>query len=474
MNTPKEIIKEYEHARMFKNSLGNKGLYRQNVINRRFFAGDQWYGANTGSDRPLVRHNIIKRIGEYKTGSLLENDIRIEFSAEGISSTLLQKQNTKDLKASLSAGEYIFNKDTDENEIRLLTDTLSDYLEVVKNKLCFKGKLADILKNSFITGTGVLYTYWDTLAAGGKGDIACEVLPIENLYFGDSFEDSVENQPYIILVSVVNTEKLRRTAQAFGLNPDRIISDRPDNKTVLYTKLYKEYDGSSYKIMAVSVTEKAFVRPVYDTHLTRYPINILCWDKRENCVYGESEITHLLPNQIAINRMLTANVWASMSMGMPIMTVNGDTVTSDITNEPGQIIKVYGTNEDVAGAIHYITPPDFSANFAEGISSLIKNTLDSSGAGITDIEKLSYNNTAAVKSVIDTFGISSQSLKIRYEAFLVDVALLWLDFFINKYGKRNIHIQDENGSWYFPFDSNRYSKLSFLAKAIKEEKNEAD
>ena len=474
MNTPKEIVKEFENARYLKLSLGDKGLYQQNVINRRFFIGDQWYGANISSDKPLVRHNIIKRIGEYKMGQLITKNARVEFSAEGISSTLSEKQATKLLKETMSAGNYQLENRPDSNEIRLLTDALSNYFAVTKNKLRFDSLQSDILKNSFITGTGVLYTYWDALANNGNGDIACEVLPIENIYFGDFFETETEKQPYIIMVTHSDTEDVKRTAAAYSLPTDRIVPDTSSGKTTVYTKLYKEFDGKDMKIMATSVTEKAFVRPPYNTGLSRYPLNIFCWDKRENCVYGDSEITYLIPNQIAINRMLTASVWASMSMGMPIMTINGDTVTGDISNEPGQIIKVYGTNEDVAGAIHYVTPPDFSANFSEGISSLIENTLESSGAGNISYQKRSYNNTAEVENIISVSGISMSSLYVRYLSFLEDVALLWLDFWIKKYGKRNILIDDENGAWYFPFDSSRYKDICFQAKAVKEEKNEAD
>ena len=78
MNTPTEIFKEYERLRNFKLSLGEKGIYEQNIINRRFFYGDQWYGAGLSSERPLVRHNVIKRVGEYKIGRLLKDDYRIK------------------------------------------------------------------------------------------------------------------------------------------------------------------------------------------------------------------------------------------------------------------------------------------------------------------------------------------------------------------------------------------------------------
>lgn len=470
MNTPKEIVKQYENARLIKQSIGDKGLYQQNVLNRRFFTGDQWYGANLGADKPLVRHNIIKRIGEYKMGDLITKSSKIEFSAEGVSSTLCEKEATRLLKETAATGSLSFEKTADKNEIRLLSDALSHYFAVTKSKLHFDGMQSDILRNSYITGTGVLYTYWDN----ASNDIACEVLPIENIYFGDFTETEIEKQPYIIITAHSSTESVKRTAAAFNLPTDRITSDTHTGKTTVYTKLYREFDGENYKIMATSVTEKAYVRPPYDTGLSRYPINIFCWDKRENCVYGDSEVTYLIPNQIAINRMLTASVWASMNMGMPIMTVNGDTVTGDITNDPGQIIKVYGTNEDVAGAIHYVTPPDFSANFSDSISSLIENTLESSGAGNISLLKKNYNNTAAVESVTAVTGISMSSLYVRYLAFLEEVALLWLDFWIKKYGKRDILINDENGAWYFPFDSARYKDIRFQAKAVKEEKDETD
>jgi hypothetical protein len=63
---PDGIWEEYEAGTKFKSGLGKRGLYEQGRINKRFFIGDQWHGARCGNDRPLVRHNLIKRIGEYK------------------------------------------------------------------------------------------------------------------------------------------------------------------------------------------------------------------------------------------------------------------------------------------------------------------------------------------------------------------------------------------------------------------------
>ena len=469
MNTPSEIFKEYEQLRNFKLSLGEKGIYEQNIINRRFFYGDQWYGVNVSSERPLVRHNIIKRVGEYKIGRLLKEDYRINLCVKGTNYTNSQLEKLKETSKKASNGEIDFLKTADEAEKRLLSKVLSDYFYVCLDRMKMSEKINAAIKNSFITGSGIIYTYWDGSLENGNGDIVSEVLPVENIYFGDEKEERIEKQPFIIIASRLPVEQVKETAKKFGSNDTRIAPDFNDGKVLVLTKLYKQ----NGKVMAVSVTEKASVRKEYNTFLNRYPINLFSWDKKEDCIYSDSEITYLIPNQIAINRLLSASVWSTMYMGMPIMTVNGDTVTEDITNDPGQIIRVYGTNEDVAGAVHYVAPPDFSSGFNISVANLIDSTLESSGANMTAIDKISAGNTTAVEALNDTQKISALGLSLSYKCFLQDIALTLADFWLNKYGKRDILINDENGCWHFPFDAERYKNLEFYAKAtLKEEKTD--
>ncbi len=469
MNTPSEIFKEYEQLRNFKLSLGERGIYEQNVINRRFFYGDQWYGAMVSNERPLVRHNVIKRIGEYKIGRLLNEDYRVGLCVKGVNYTVKQINSVKDGCKKLSQGEFEFLKTADQDEKRLLSKVLSDYFYVSLERMKMGEKINAAIKNSFITGSGIIYTYWDSALENGYGDIVTEVLPIENVYFGDEKEERIENQPFIIIATRLPVEQVKETAKKYGFNENRIAPDFNDGKVLVLTKLSKQ----NGKIMAVSVTEKAVVKKEYNTHLNRYPINLFSWDKKEDCIYSDSEITYLIPNQIAINRLLSASVWSTMYMGMPIMTVNGDTVTEDITNDPGQIIRVYGTNEDVAGAVHYVAPPDFSNGFNQTVENLIDSTLQSSGANMTAIDKISAGNTTAVEALNDSQKISALGLSLSYKCFLEDIALTFADFWINKYGKRDILINDENGRWHFPFDAERYKNLEFYATAtLKEEKTD--
>ncbi|MFQ8954307.1 MAG: hypothetical protein ACLR56_15640, partial [Oscillospiraceae bacterium] len=179
--------------------------------------------------------------------------------------------------------------------------------------------------------------------------------------------------------------------------------------------LFKEYKaGGGYTIKSVKVTENATVRKEFGTGLSLYPLAVFSWEKRGGLAYGESEITYLIPNQIAINRMITASVWSAMTTGMPMMVINGDTVPDGITNEPGQIIKVYGSSEDVNGAVKYVAPPDFSRNFEQSLQALIDNTLTQSGANEVALGDSRADNATALITMQNAAIMPLQIVKTFY------------------------------------------------------------
>ena len=464
---PNEIFGEYRSGTAYKSALGKRGMYEQNRINERFYIGDQWYGAKCGNERPLVRHNIIKRIGDYKMSQVLSAPIRVGFSAEGIPT---------DNDFIISRNSI---KDNSQEHISVMTSALGKYFDTTAERVNFAELQDKVLRNSYITGTGVLYTYWDSTVETGlyaddlktvkiKGDICCQVLDIEDVYFGDVYAENIENQPYIIISSVCDTQSVLREARLFGadITTLRLIEESQlDGKINVLTKLFKEYNRQSgYTIKCIKVCEKAVIRPEFDTGLKLYPLSIFKWERKNNSAYGESEITYLIPNQIAINRMITANVWSAMTMGMPIMLVNGDTVSEKITNEPGQIIKVFGSNEDVAGAVRYVTPPTVQKDYDSSINSLINNTLTQSGANEVALGDSRADNATALITMRDAALMPLQIVKNRFYSFVEATARIWAEFWINNYGNRKIKIRDEKGEWYLDFDANRYKELLINTK----------
>lgn len=496
---PQRIMNEYNNAANYKASLGTRGLYEQNKINERFMVGDQWHGAKCGTDRPLVRHNVIKRIGDYKMAVVGSNPIAVNYSADGVPNTLELQEGIQKIREGVSRGVESLNDFTEEipssEEINIVMSALSDYYRVTAERVKLDDIKEQVLRDAYVTGTGVLYTYWDPHIRTGlyaderrqtaiMGDIVCEALDIEDVYFGDPSIVDIQKQPYIILAQRKQVDEIKRIMRKHhqSANVDDI---KPDSNTqyqageygeteqmgtkraTLLTKLYKEWnkDGNDYKVKAVMVCNGVTVRPEWDIGIRLYPVASFRWERRKNCAYGESEVTYLVPNQIAINRMITASVWAVMMMGMPIMLVNGDIVHVPVTNEPGQIIKINGSINDVQMAIRYLNPPNFSPNFDNNISSLIANTLTQSGANDSALGDVNPENTSAIIAVREAATMPMQTVQNRFYSFLEDVARIWAEFWVMHYGKRSLKIEEADGSvWYMPFDGNRYKDLLITAR----------
>lgn len=492
---PKAIFREYEQGNAYKESIGKHGIAEQAKMNERFFVGDQWRGAQCGNERPLVRQNIIKRIGDYKMASVGAAPVTVNYSADGIPNTADIQQQGADLRKQMMGDEYIAPQQVTPIEVSVITEALSGYQKICAERVQFNIKNEQLLRNAYISGTGIAYTYWDDDIDTGlyadqgkttkiKGDIAFEILDVENVIFGDPNNDDVQSQPYILLAQRLDVEAVRREARRNRLSDENIIpddgtqynagdcgeSEPADSKRVtVITKLYKEWnaDDATYKVMAVKVTEKAMVRKPWDVGLTMYPVAKFCWERRRSCAYGDSEITYLIPNQIAINRMVTSGAWSAIITGMPIMMVDDDVIHSGIriTNDPGQIIRGCGTPEKpLTSGIKYVSPPVVAPQYLNIVNDIIGNTLSSSGANDAALGDLRPDNAAAIIQMREAALQPMQIYQNRYYAFIEEVARIWADFWLNKYGTRSLRVETRDGTEYIPFNGDRYKNLVLTAR----------
>lgn len=489
---PAQVFAEYEQGVSYKAGLGAHGMYEQNRVNERFMVGDQWHGARAGSDRPLVRHNVIKRIGDYKMAVVGASPVTVNYSAEGVPSTADLRTRVGRLREQYQNGEC---PDVAADEANaLVLSALTDYFRVTAERVGLDSLREQALRDAYVTGTGLLYTYWDDSVPTGQyadaarstpicGDIRCEVLDVENVYFGDPSCDDIQSQPYIILAQRKRVDDVRRLMKRHRRPAADIEQVRPDSEnryqsgdhglveqegsghTLLLTKLYRHHDedGRTH-IRAVQVCRGVTVRRDWDIGVRLYPLAKFSWERRKNCAYGESEITYLIPNQIAINRMLTASVWAVMMMGMPMLVVNGDLVQQSVSNEPGQIIRVFGGANDVGNALRYVNPPSFAPAFDNNIASLINNTLTQSGANESALGDVSPDNTSAIIAVREAALMPLQTVQNRFYAFLEDIARIWAEFWVTMYGERSLKIDDGDGVWYLPFDGRRFRECIINAR----------
>ena len=475
--TPEQVFTEYEHGMTYKQSLGKHGMVEQNRINERFYSGDQWHGVHCGDNRPLVRHNVIKRIGEYKMAIVAASPMSVQFSAEGVPNTLELRGRAEAIRRRLMAGDADTASITAEEEAQIVASALTDYFTTTSRRLGMDTLARQALRNAYIGGTGILYTYWDDRVRTGLyadvsrtkpicGDIACEVLNVEHVFVGDPLTEDIQRQPYILVAQRKPAAQLQRLAKRYGcadwrsIRPDEGGEDMNAHATLL-TRFWKEWDeqGDTCTVKAMQVCRGVVVREPWDMGIRLYPLSVFKWEEKRCRAYGESEIPYLIPNQIAINRTVSAGVWAVMMMGMPIMLVNGDVIQQPITNDPGQVIPVYGSGEEVQNAVRYVDPPAFSAQLDANVQSLITDTMTQAGVNTTLLGDVKPTNTSAILAVREASLMPLQMVQNRYFRFLEDCARVWCEFWLAMYGDRALKIQQSDGVWYMPFHAEKYRDM---------------
>ena len=488
---PKQIWSEYEAGQQYKNGIGDKGIHDQARINERFFVGDQWHGVNAGNEKPLTRRNIIKRIGEYKMSTIGSAPIAVNYSAEGV-------PDTTDINAVSKVKEQMMGGvapqgTTSDAEISVVMGALTDYFKITAERLKYDDKKDQLLRNAYISGTGILYTYWDSTIRTGlyadegrttaiTGDINCEVLDIENVVFGDPNNEDVESQPYIIIARRMDAEAVRREAEQYGQSAEDIVpdgqngyyrnagdrgEDEPnDSKRVtVITKLYKKYDkNGNATVWGMTVTENALVRPEWNLLIHRYPIAKFIWERRRSCAYGDSEITYQIPNQIALNQAHSISVWAMQNTGMPKTVINGDLIPDGISNDPAEVVKIYGSAEDMVSAIRYVAPPNYGAAFINFTDAFAQNVLSDNGANDAALGNMRPDNATAIVQAREAAIAPMQMYQNRFYSANEDVARIWADFWVSLYGKRSIKLNDGGMTRYMVFDAERYRDLVITAR----------
>ena len=493
-NNPSAIFDEYQKGRDYKDSLGQRGIAEQTKMNERFYVGDQWHGVQAGNTRPLVRRNIIKRIGEYKISALCAAPIAVNYSADGVPDTEEMREEEKAYAEQMTAEGFTPPPVASDVEINVVMQTLTEYFKVTSERLKFNELSEEWVKSAYIGGSAFLYTYWDANIETGlfadkakktaiKGDIKCEVLSVVNVVLGEPNNADIQSQPYIIISQRLPLEKVKEEAKLNKVKADDISTDsnaadyaagdwgesepEENNRVTVLTKFWKEADEKTgdIRIKAIRVTEKHVIREEWDLNLKLYPFAKFSWMSRFASGYGDSEITYLIPNQIAINRAHSATVWNVMLSGIPKMVVNRDLVHDKVTNEPGQVINLAaGGDYDVQRALAYVQPPQFASQLQNVINDIAQSTLSDSGANEAALGDIRPDNASAIIAMREAALQPMQMYQNRFYSAVEEAARIWADFWTSNYGERPLKVVDKQGTHYVPFDADRYKNLVIVAK----------
>lgn len=391
----------------------------------RFYEDRQWEGVKSNG-LPTPQHNVVARITDYKVSQVMDNQLKMNFSVDGID-----------------------EETEDEAETTLIetAEILSAYSETTWERVKMDSMNEDGLLDAALSGDMCSFWYWNPdINAGDNimGDIDGELIDNVNYFPGNPNSPKVQTQPYIILAFRQMVEDVKKKAQANGVSKEDLLLIAPDqdyqdqagdsakieldqsNKTIVLLKLWKK-DGTVY---GKEVCKAVTIRKEWDLGTKLYPVALMNWKKRKNSCHGTNEVNGIIPNQKYINKqaaLLQLNAMFN-AIGKPIYD---KTRIAAWSTEIGTAI---GVNGEITGAAGFINPGNASPDAYKMLESTIQWTKELQGANETALGDNSITKTAAgIISLQKAAAIPLSTIKRRFYQYIEDVGQIWIDFWTSKY-----------------------------------------
>ncbi len=468
-----------------KNYKYNIGLYQNCNQNELFYAGDQWNGV-VSNGLPTPVFNIFKRVINYFISAILSEKVKMTFVPENIA------DDAEDERSMM---------------IKAGADLLSSYSETLWEKLKMDQNMRQALLDASLSGDMDGYTFWNpdidtgqkiTVNVGDelnpqvieipiKGDIDFELIDNVNVHFGNPNDARVETQPWIIISLRELVSKLKDEAIANGVSKKDLIhitadaenneqsgemskfeleSDDESGKTTALIKFWKVKNKETGK---TTVHYKKTVRslviiPDTDMGITRYPIAHGNWDKRKNCCHGQAVGTGLIPNQKAINKLFAMAIKSAMDLAYPKVVYNKNVIPK-WSNVVSEAIAVE-SSDDIRNVAMYMSQTNmnsqsFVMNLIDAVINYTKDLIGVTDAQLGDVKP---DNTSAIIAVQQASFVPLENIKANLYQWVEDIAYIWLDFMVAKYGQRSMTIVQDGKRQVIPFDFSLLKDVKFQIK----------
>jgi len=450
-----DVWKSYQAGIDFKNKLG---LYQDVDKHWRFYNKDMWQGVQAGN-LPTPVLPLIPRIVDHKVNTVMGDDIKINYSIDGIDD---------------------LDKTPESEELKQLAKVLSAFSMTLWEGLNEDTKNEQALLDAAITGDGIEYFSWDpnyNAGNGVRGQISSEIVDNVNYFPANPNSADVQSQVKIQIAFRRMVDDLKKEAKANGISKDevdKICSDEEtENQAGDMSRI--ELDKSNKAICILTMWKKdgkvwfnkktrysKITKDDIDSGLTMYPVAVMNWAIQKNCCHGVSEVKGIIPNQIAVNKLVAMIIMAVMHISIPKM-VYDETRMAAPSNMIGGSIGVSGGNiKDVVG---YITPGQLSQDIYKVVEMIISLTKEMLGVTDAATGELNMDNTSALLVLQKASAIPLKAISRRFWKFVEDKARIKMDFFIYKYNvDRKLTYKDQGINRTFDFNGSNYENLQWRVK----------
>ena len=461
-----EVVKEWKEylAGLAYNQalvLGDKSYYEMIDSNLAFASGDQWRNVQAdGISKPIIP--VIQKARQHTIANLTSTDISANINP--LEYTVDEEQQTPEMQQAIETTKMA------NAEIRNLFDEFK-----------YEFKVRELLGDGFDMGDYCLHFYWDAKVKPLKGQqyemfrgkINCELVDAPNVMFGNPNNADPQKQPYILVVGRDLASTLEKEAKEYK-NKTEVEVDNEWNyqagdngkveleadkygKALYVIKYYKDGD----KVKATKFVQNAYIYKDIDLGLTVYPVAWGNYKKQKNTYHGRAEVTGMIPNQIAVNKLLAMVIYSAMNNAFPTRFYNADRMAA-LTNEIGKDIAVRNLQpgERVNDLFAYGEISQPASIVVSIIQLIIDYTKDMMGINDAAVGNVTPDNTSAIALAEKLTSVPLENIRSGLYEFTEQVVDICLDMMGTKYGVRPVKVKEGDNTSIQMFDFNVIKDLN--------------
>lgn len=413
-----DIWQKYEKS---KHYMDGKNILLKTERNWNFFIGKQWEATKDSEgleDLPML--NFIKQTVNYKVSSISQHSITAIFS-------------------DMNSGNFELGNDDVCHRMNNLFDI--SWQKAKMNRVARKA-----LKHSAVQGDS--YVFWYS----GDTRKSPQIVNNTQMRLGDENTVDIQEQPWIIIEERLTKDVVKERAKLQGCTEEELalIMTDSDNDTQLYNK-----EEVSNKVTSLVYMEKkkgivhiarATKNVIYEelhpiaqtknnepigTGLTMYPIVPMIWEEVPNSARGSSEVEHLIPNQLELNKTLARRAISVKMTAFPRVAYDeGMLANPEDLDKVGSALRLTGGNaQAISQMIAYLSPQAQSQDAKLLSDELLEKTKDLSGASDTALGNIDLSRVSgtAATTIRDQQQVPLNDQVTMYQEFVENVALLWFD-----------------------------------------------
>lgn len=455
----------YEDGIRYNDALeiDGKGYYETIDANIAFAAGDQWRNVKAKDlAKPVVP--IIQKAKQYTISNVCSTSISATINPMEYKTK--QEERTPEMEQEIEATE-IANA-----EIRNILDDIK-----------FEFKIREGLGDAYDIGDMAMHFYWDAKQKPYKGKlsqyegkICAELVDGNNIMFGNANNPDTKVQPYIIVVGRDMTATLKKEAKLYKAKEQEAIQedldytyqagdegkieiDGDNTGKSLYIIVYKKDDKGN--VLATKCVKGAYIYKDVNTGLSCYPVAWFNYKKQKNTYHGRSAVTGLIPNQIAVNKLLAMIIYSVMKTAFPTMVYDMRYMNAP-SNKVGQALGVkLLPGENLGNVAQYLETGQVSPQVIQVIDLIMNYTKDMLGINDAAVGNINPDNTSAIALAEKLTAVPLENVRSNLYEFVEQVVDIILDMVGTKYGTRPVVITDGEEKRIVEFDFNKLKELNY-------------